>query len=96
MTVEGSAGDGWDDGAFYDTNPADRPPRGWKPGDRVRRVDGPPILLGSVGTVVAVDIPGKWPIKVAVDARIGFGKVLCAADELAPEEEGLAAEGAMS
>ncbi|GAB3159231.1 hypothetical protein GCM10027059_05120 [Myceligenerans halotolerans] len=59
----------------------------WEVGDRVRRVAGPEILLGSVGTVVAVDIPGKWPIRVAVDKRIGFGEVLCLARELAPEDE---------
>jgi hypothetical protein len=59
----------------------------WQVGDRVRRVAGPEILLGSVGTVVQVDVPGKWPIRVAVDARIGFGKVLCAAWELAPEHD---------
>jgi hypothetical protein len=59
----------------------------WQVGDRVWRVAGPEILLGSVGTVVQVDIPGRWPIRVAVDARIGFGKVLCAAWELAPEHE---------
>ncbi|WP_460705675.1 hypothetical protein [Myceligenerans halotolerans] len=62
-------------------------PRVWKVGDRVKRVEGPEILLGSVGTVVAVDIPGRWPIRVQVDARIGFGEVLCSADELAPEDE---------
>ncbi|MBE1875950.1 hypothetical protein [Myceligenerans pegani] len=56
-------------------------------GDRVRRVGGPEILLGSVGTVVQVGIPGKWSIKVAVDARIGFGEVLCAVRELAPDDE---------
>ncbi|MBE1876168.1 hypothetical protein [Myceligenerans pegani] len=79
--------DRWDDGAFYEVDPRDRPPRRWKVGDRVRRVDGPPVLLGSVGTVVAVDIPGLWPIRVQVDRRIGFGEVLCAANELAPEDE---------
>ncbi|GAB3169651.1 hypothetical protein GCM10027059_34930 [Myceligenerans halotolerans] len=61
--------------------------RVWAVGDRVRRVGGPEILLGSVGTVVQVGIPGRWPIRVAVDARIGFGEVLCAAWELAPEDE---------
>jgi hypothetical protein len=59
----------------------------WEVCHRVGLVAGPEILLGSVGTVVQVGIPGKWPIKVAVDARIGFGKVLCAAWELAPEHE---------
>lgn len=85
MTAESQADDGWDDGTFYDVDPADRPPRPWQKGDRVRFVAGPEILLGSVGTVVAVGIPGMWPIHVQVDKRIGFGEVLCAADELEPE-----------
>jgi hypothetical protein len=79
--------DGWDDGALYDTTDLRDQPRTWQVGDRVRRVDGPPILLGSVGTVVAVGIPGMWPIRVKVDKRIGFGEVLCAANELAPVDE---------
>jgi hypothetical protein len=79
--------DDWDDGALFNTNPADRPPHPWKVGDRVKRVDGPPILLGSVGTVVEVGVPGMWPIRVQVDKRVGFGKVLCEANELAPEGE---------
>lgn len=87
MTVEGSHS--WDDGAFYDSIAQLRV---WQVGDRVRRVAGPPILLGSVGTVVAVGIPGRWPIKVAVDKKIGFGEVLCAADELAPEGESAPAD----
>lgn len=67
-------------------------PPEWQVGDRVRRVAGPPILIGSVGTVVEVDVPGMWPIRVQVDARVGFGKVLCAADELAPEGESAPAD----
>ncbi|GAB3174056.1 hypothetical protein GCM10027059_45770 [Myceligenerans halotolerans] len=82
--------DGWDDGAFYDTtDPRDRP-RIWQVGDRVVRVEGPPILLGSTGTVVEVDVPGLWPIRVEVDGRIGFGQVLASAEELAPDEEATA------
>ncbi|GAB3162784.1 hypothetical protein GCM10027059_16010 [Myceligenerans halotolerans] len=87
MTAGEAVDSGWDDGTFYDTtDPADRP-RVWQVGDRVKRVDGPPILLGSVGTVVEVDLPGMWPIRVRIDARAGFGKVLCAAHELAPADE---------
>ncbi|MBL0886193.1 hypothetical protein [Myceligenerans indicum] len=85
MTTGCDVTDDWDDGAFYSVDPADRPPRRWHQGDRVRRVAGPEILLGSVGTVIEVDIPGMWPIRVHVDNRIGFGKVLCSADELEPE-----------
>ncbi|GAB4084033.1 hypothetical protein GCM10028784_06630 [Myceligenerans cantabricum] len=83
MTAAYNVTDGRDGGDNVD--PADRPPHRWQKGDRVRRVAGPEILLGSVGTVVEVDIPGMWPIRVQVDRRIGFGAVLCAADELARE-----------
>ncbi|GAB3172741.1 hypothetical protein GCM10027059_42650 [Myceligenerans halotolerans] len=59
----------------------------WQVGDRVRIVGGAPQLLGAVGTVVEVSLPGRWPVRVEVERRRGFGQVLRAADELASEDE---------
>ncbi|GAB3174293.1 hypothetical protein GCM10027059_46320 [Myceligenerans halotolerans] len=59
----------------------------WQVGDRVRIVGGSPQLLGAVGAVVEVGLPGRWSVRVAVEGRRGFGRVLRAASELAPEDE---------
>lgn len=37
---------------------------------------------------VEVGIPGYWPIRVTVEERRGFGKILVAAHELAFEGDG--------
>lgn len=60
--------------------PEPRPTR-WKVGDRVRVIDGPRMLTGTTGTVIAVDIPGFWPIRVRIDRR-GFDQAILAPDEL--------------
>jgi hypothetical protein len=62
-------------------------PRAWEVGDRVRIVGGSPQLMGAVGAVVEVDVPGRSPIRIAVEGRRGFGQVLRTADELEPEGE---------
>jgi transcription antitermination factor NusG len=57
----------------------------WEEGDRVRVVDGPRMLIGATGTVVEVDVPGEWPVRVNVD-RAGFDRALLAPDELEPAD----------
>ncbi|WP_460705250.1 hypothetical protein [Myceligenerans halotolerans] len=66
---------------------AARGPQDWPPTPRVRIVGGSPQLVGAVGTVVEVGLPGRWPIRVQVEGRCGFGQVVRAADELEPEDE---------
>lgn len=96
MSAEGEVIDGWDDATVADsTGSVNRPPV-WQVGDRVRIVDGPPALHGAVGAVVEVDVPGRYPIRVAVEERRGFGEVLCAADELVAEGDGVVGGGAAS
>jgi hypothetical protein len=60
--------------------------RAWQVGDGVRIVDGPRLLLGSTGTVVEVDLPGAWSVRVRID-RNGFDRATLAPHELevAPE-----------
>lgn len=55
----------------------------WQVGDRVRIVAGSPQLVGAVGTVVEVGLPGPWSVRVQVEGRRGFGRVVRAPDELA-------------
>jgi hypothetical protein len=57
----------------------------WQRGDRVRIIGGSPQLVGAVGSVVGVGLPGRWTIRVELQGRRGFGKVLRAADELEAE-----------
>ncbi|GAB3170767.1 hypothetical protein GCM10027059_37810 [Myceligenerans halotolerans] len=62
--------------------PARRPAQ-WRVGDRVRVVDGPRLLLGATGTVVEVDVPRAWSVRVHID-RGGFDRALLAPHELEP------------
>lgn len=62
----------------------------WQVGDRVRIVGGSPPLIGAVGTVVEVGLPGRWSVRVAVEGRCGFGKVVRAPGELESEGEATA------
>ncbi|WP_460702495.1 KOW domain-containing RNA-binding protein [Myceligenerans halotolerans] len=62
-------------------------PRVWQVGDRVRVVDGPRMLLGAVGMVVEIEVPGAWPVRVYIERR-GFDRALLAAHELEPAREG--------
>jgi hypothetical protein len=79
--------DAWDDGTVGDSSESPHVRVVWRPNDRVRIIGGSPQLLGAVGTVVEVGLPGRWPIRVQVEGRRGFGEVQRAADELAPEDE---------
>ncbi|GAB3158840.1 hypothetical protein GCM10027059_04240 [Myceligenerans halotolerans] len=65
--------------------PARRPAQ-WRVGDRVRVVDGPRLLLGATGTVVEIDRPGAWEVRVHID-RGGFDRALLAPHELEPADE---------
>lgn len=79
--------DAWDDGTVGDSLASPRVRVVWRPGDRVRIIGGSPALRGAVGTVVEVDLPGLWSIRVAVEGRRGFGEILRAGYELEPESE---------
>ncbi|MBO0610882.1 hypothetical protein [Myceligenerans salitolerans] len=61
-------------------------PARWHVGDQVRVADGPRMLIGATGTVVELDAPGPWPIRVQIDRR-GFSSALLAAHELGPADE---------
>lgn len=73
--------DGWSDQTVGDSDGA-VVPRVWRSGDRVRIIAGPDLLRGAIGTVLEVDVPGPWPVRVAVSGRRGFGKVLVQPGEL--------------
>lgn len=75
--------DGWDDQTVGDSTGSVSRSRVWQIGDRARVVDGPRMLLGQVGTVVEVDVPGSWPVRLYIGRR-GFGGALLAAHELEP------------
>ncbi|MBE1874804.1 hypothetical protein [Myceligenerans pegani] len=83
MNVFESEEDFWAESA-YDLASA-RPSHVWQVGDRVRVMDGPRMLLGAVGMVVEVDLPGAWPVRVHIGQR-GFGRALLAAHELGPAD----------
>lgn len=61
-------------------------PARWQVGDQVRVADGPRMLIGATGTVVELDAPGPWPIRVQIDSR-GFSSALLAAHEMEPASE---------
>ncbi|RPF20785.1 hypothetical protein [Myceligenerans xiligouense] len=44
------------------------------------------MLIGATGTVVEIDIPGSWSVRVHID-RGGFDRALLAPDELEPADE---------
>ncbi|GAB3172355.1 hypothetical protein GCM10027059_41910 [Myceligenerans halotolerans] len=77
--------DGWGDQTVGDSTSSVSPSRTWLVGDRVRIVDGPRLLLGALGMVVEVDLPGAWPIRVYIGQR-GFDRALLATHELEPAD----------
>ncbi|GAB3159975.1 hypothetical protein GCM10027059_07060 [Myceligenerans halotolerans] len=63
-----------------------QPSTRWSVGDRVRVIDGPRMLIGATGTVVEIDVPGFWPVRVRID-RGGFDRAILAPDELEPADK---------
>ncbi|GAB3159537.1 hypothetical protein GCM10027059_05930 [Myceligenerans halotolerans] len=58
----------------------------WRVGDRVRVIDGPRMLIGATGTVVEIDVPGLWTVRVRIH-RGGFDRAILAPDELEPADK---------